>query len=185
MSDAHWERDPDPARPVTSVTAAAKAFKHDFRTLQKRIAAGELPGGKYPGKPRWWVYTDTTAYLELAAAAGGPTRSSPAASSPTEAALRAQIADLIAMAAARETQWALREREWAGRDRDHQEKIRQLLATSALETERAAAAEHAVHQLTNALAAVRVLAEKSGRLSTAYRDLLAANYIPDDPSDLA
>ena len=186
MSDAHWERDPDPARPLTSVTEAAKAFKRDFRTLQKRIRAGELPGGKYPGKKRWWVYTDTAGYRELVVAAGG--EHSPAASTaPSQAddALRSQIADLIAVAMVRENEWALREKEWAARDRDHQEKIRQLMAASALETERAEAAENAVQQLTNALAAVRVLAEKSGQLSGTYRDLLAANYIPDDPGDLA
>lgn len=184
MGDAHWERNPDPARPVTYVTKAAKALNHDPRTLQKKIRRGDLPGGKYLAKARWWVYTDTAAFRELSATNDKPTTASADASPPTETALHGQIAELIALEAAREAGWALREKEWAGRDRDHQEKIRQLMAASALETERAEAAEQAVKQLANALAAVRVLAEKSGQLSTTYRDLLAANYIPDDPGEL-
>ena len=181
MGGADWERDPDPTRPVTSVTKLATALKnagraeHDFRTLQNKIRDDKLAGGKYLGKARWWVYTDTAAYRELMGAVSEEpiTAAADAASPSTEAAL----AGLIAMAAAREN-------EWRARDRDHQEKIRQLMAASALETERADAAEHAVKQLANALAAVRVLAEKSGQLSTTYRDLLAANYIPDDPGEL-
>ncbi len=181
MGDAECERDPDPTRPVTSVTRLGAALKdagrpdHDFRTLQNKIREGNLAGGKYLGKARWWVYTDTAAYRELMGAVSEePIAAAADAASPsTEAAL----AGLIAMAAAREN-------EWRARDRDHQEKIRQLMAASALETERADAAEHAVKQLANALVAVRVLAEKSGQLSTTYRDLLAANYIPDDPGEL-
>ena len=185
MSDAQWERDPDPTRPVTSVTAAADEFKRNFRTLQRMIRSGALPGGKYPGKARWWVYTDTPKYAELAIGKRiDPIAASTAAIPPADA-LHRQVADLIAMAVARENEWAARENEWRARDRDHQEKIRQLMTSSAVEAERAEAAENAVLQLTNALVAVRVLAEKSGQLSTIYRDLLAANYIPDDLGDLS
>ncbi len=195
MSGARWERDPDPARPVTSVTQLAAALKdagarnRDFRTLQNKIRDDndKLAGGKYLGKARWWVYTDTAAYRDLmAAVSDDPTTAAADVASPsTEAALRGQIADLIAMAVAREKDWAARENEWRARDRDHQDKIRQLMAASAVEAERAEAAENAVLQLTNALVAVRVLAEKSGQTSTIYRDLLAANYIPGDLGDLS
>lgn len=177
MSDVKWERDPDPARPVTSATEAADSFKkkRDFRTVQRWIREGDLPGGKYPGKARWWVYTDTAKYAELA----GGTDFTPRAASSASAA-PAALVDL----AAREREWATRESALLARDRDHQETIRQLLAANALEAERAEAAETAVEHLTAALAALRVLADKSGRLSTTYRDLLGGHYIPDDPADL-
>ena len=199
MSDPRWERDPDPARPVTSVTQLAAALKDararncDFRTLQNKIRTNKLDGGKYLGKARWWVYTDTAAYRNLMAAVSDePTTAAADVDSPsTEAALRGQIADLIAMAVAREKDWAARENHWHARDRDHQDKIRQLMAASAGEAERADSA-HKVNEslltahehLLKALTESRSEAVTSLQISNIYRDLLASHYIPDDPGEL-
>lgn len=59
VEDREWERDPDPRRPVLSASKAAKRLGvQSYRTVIARIKRSELPGGKFPGRERWWVYLD-------------------------------------------------------------------------------------------------------------------------------
>ncbi len=168
MSDAPpWETYPDPTRPTVPLSQAKAVFGRHLRTLQNSIRAGELAGGKYPGKPRWYVYTDTDVY---AAATGVPRHPRPGEPAPANDA----IDDLRHQLTLRDAQL---------RDRD--DTIRQLTAAAALEAERATAHEQVADHLLKALTASRLEAQKSVEISAIYRDLVAGHYIPDDPSQLA
>lgn len=178
MESGEWVRDPQAGRFVVPVAVAARALRKHPETVQKEIRAGRLDGGRYTDKARWWVYVDADPAIQAVhGATPRPTAtkpaSEPAAPSGTEDELRRQLA-------ARDAKLA---------DRD--ETIRQLTTAAALETERADSAHktnekliRVFEQLLEAIAESRTEAATSLRISTIYRDLIATQYIPDDPGEL-
>lgn len=175
-----WVRDPDPGRPVVSATEVHRILGHDLATVQRLIRTNEskggLAGGKYPGKARWWVYVDADPRIQAAVdkQRRHPRRSDePPLASSGENALRRQLAASEAKL------------------RDREEALRQLTTAAALETERADLAHKAnesllkAHEhLLKAFTESRSEAVMSLQISNIYRDLLASNYIPNDPGEL-
>ena len=161
VSDGEWVRAPDPARRVVSATQAARVLRRDLKTVQKQIRAGHLPGGRYPGKTRWWV--DAESLSKVSPGGAGKLSSAPTVSDD----------DLRRQLAARTAELA-----------DREETIRQLTAAAALEADRAAAVDRFSEHLLNALAEAKTVNTKSLQISAIYRDLVATRYIPDDPGEL-
>ena len=89
---------PQRGRPVTGVPEVARILERDVRTVRRMIESGELEGGAVPGRQRrqWFVYTDQLVLVGSAASAETPK------SELTEAALRAENADLRARVVAAE-----------------------------------------------------------------------------------
>ena len=181
MSDAaeSWVRFPDPERPVVSMTEAARLLNRDIATVRNYVCTDKLAGGKYPDKVRWWVYVDADPRLQAGLERKPkPRQTSRATTLSPDGGVHEPDRQLAATAS-------------GAKLREYEETIRQLTAAAALEAERAEAANkvnesllRAHEHLLKAFTDSRSEAGKSLQIANIYRDLLASNYIPDDPGEL-
>ncbi|GEM_PF-3426224 len=178
MESGEWVRDPQAGRSVVPVAVAARALRKHPETVQKEIRVGRLDGGRYTDKARWWVYVDADPAIQ--AVHGVMQRPSATEPLPELAHPPGTDEELRRQLAARDARLA-----------DREETIRQLTTAAALETERADSAHktnekliRVFEQLLEAIAESRTEAATSLRISTIYRDLIATQYIPNDPGEL-
>lgn len=185
MQEAEWVRTPAAGRPVVSASEAARILGNRLITVQKRIQSGRLEGGRYPGKARWWVYADTDP--RLAARHRGVADSAKLGGHDAgllEQELRHQLEETTA-------RWAEERAALEARHRADLNRIDAILALNA-ETlvageEYKSAAEEAAELVQHSISAMlrfKSAADKWMAVSGKWRDLVAAENMPDDLSGI-
>lgn len=185
MQEAEWVRTPAAGRPVVSASEAARIFGNRLITIQKRIQSGRLEGGRYPGKARWWVYTDTDPRL---AAQGREVADLPKVDDPAARSREQELLRQLEESAAR---WAEERAALEARHRADRHRIDAVLALNA-ETlvageEYRSAAEEAAELVQHSISAMlrfKSAADKWMAVSGKWRDLVAAENMPDDLSGI-
>ncbi len=163
---------PDPRRPCLSTGDAARILGCLPITVRRRVERGELDGGqKTSGK--WFVYAD-----QLLA----PT---PSDDSTTVAALQRQLHDL-------NDAWTADRTRWEAQHREDRNRIATLLALNAATLTAAESYKTAsegslalVRRSTDVVADFKQASDEWIRVAGMYRDMVATDNMPDDPSEIA
>lgn len=164
---------PDPSRPTVTTGEAARILGCTIDTVKNRIKRNAFNDGAGRGPDgRWWIYkdllvNDETRKLEQ-----------------ENAALRRQLAEIVATLAAERSRWIDERAALEARHRSAQSRIQAILSINDATLAGADAYKSAAESAAVTMAKFKEAADNSMAVAAMWRDLVAQENMPDSPEGL-